>query len=446
MRIQLPTSLRGHTLITWICCAYLFFSHVPRTTAVANILLGLMLVSGVALLVRRELSLNLKSTLVRAFLAFVAVVSLSTAFSPYWQESLTPLRRDVLPMVLLFVLLTGQQIVQQRKQQYQVALLAGWSIITAFVCRTFLAMADWVGQGIQNDVYSINRAAARFFDFFAIDATLLMPVVVAALLYLTMSRGLRALLLLSIAMAWLLIIVSGVRAAVVALGLVTALQLLPWLWRHKTWALVGAAAIVMGLVVSSPERLSKISDRYATIVSADTYVGKEAGYSSFYERLSIWNGTLQMVAERPLLGYGLGWQKIYDVTYQQGYAERWAASDQLIERAAANYFKPLKKGEANPHNLWVQILFETGIAGLLSYSLMLLILTWHAICFMRRETTAPAERWFAAGALAYMLSYMLVNLMNGLWLTAGATLMWLIVAELMTQHATRFNERTSSHA
>lgn len=405
-----------------------------------------MLISGVMLLVRRELSINFKSTLVCAFVAFVAVILFSAALSPYWQESLTPLRRDLLPMVLLFVLLTGQKTVRQREQQHRVALLTGWSIIDAFVCRTFLAMADWVGQGIQNDVYSINRAAARFFDFFAIDATLLMPVVVAAILYLTMPRSLRLLLISSVAMAWLLIIVSGVRAAVVALGLVTALQLLPWLWRHKAWALVGVAAIVMGIVVSSPERLSRISDRYATIVSADTYVGKEAGYSSFYERLSIWNGTLQMVAERPLLGYGLGWQKIYDVAYQQGYAERWAASDQLIERAAANYFKPLKKGEANPHNLWVQILFETGIAGLLSYSLMLLILTWRALSSLRHPARVPAERWFAAGALAYMLSYLLVNLMNGLWLMAGATLMWLIVAELMTQHATRFNERTSSHA
>ena len=163
----------------------------------------------------------------------------------------------------------------------------------------------------------------------------------------------------------------------------------------------------------------------------DTYVGKESGYSSFYERLSIWHGTLQMVAERPVLGYGLGWQKIYDVAVQDGYTERWAQSDQLIDRAVANYFRPLKRGEANPHNLLVQILFETGIAGLLTYSAMLLLLLWRAIRLLQRKTQVPVERWFAAATLAYMVSYLLINTMNGLWLGAGATLMLLTVSELL---------------
>lgn len=432
MRIQLPESLKSQTFTTWVCCAYLFFAHVPRTTAVVNSLIGLMLLSMVVLLMRRQLALNLKSGMVRAFAAFVIVVMLGAALSPYREESLTPLRRDVLPMILVFVLLAGQKRVAQHNQQRQVALLAAWSIIGAFMCRTFLAVSDWLQQGVQNDVYSINRAAARFFDFFAIDATLMMPIAVAAILYLVKNRGVRALLLCSIAVAWLLIIVSGVRAAVVALGLVTLLQLLPWIWRHKLSALLGIAVLAVGLVASSPERLARISDRYATIVSADTYVGKEAGYSSFYERLSIWHGTLEMVAERPLLGYGLGWQKIYDVAYQDGYIERWTNSDQLIDRAVANYFRPLKKGEANPHNLLVQMLFETGIAGLFTYSLMLLVLLWRALRLLRQKTKEPAEQWFAAGTLAYMTSYLLVNTMNGLWLGAGATLMLLAVSELLS--------------
>jgi hypothetical protein len=213
-----------------------------------------MLLSMVVLLMRKQLALNLKSGMVRVFAAFVTVVVFGAALSPYGEESLTPLRRDVLPMVLVFVLLVGQKRVAQDNQQRQVALLAGWSIIGAFVCRTFLALSDWLQQGVQNDVYSINRAAARFFDFFAIDATLMMPIAVAAILYLVMNRGLRALLLCSIAVAWLLIIVSGVRAAVVALGLVTLLQLLPWIWRHKLSALLCIAVLAVGLVASSPEK------------------------------------------------------------------------------------------------------------------------------------------------------------------------------------------------
>lgn len=431
MHIQLPKFLYGHTFATWACCAYLFFSHVPRTTAVVNSLVVLMVVALLTLLVKKEIALNFKSGMVQAFTAFVLCVLLGALASPYGQESLVPLRREILPMVLVFVLLAGQKSVYQNNMQGWVALMAGWAIIWAFVCRTFLALSDWLLQGVQNDVYSINRAAARFFDFFAIDATLMMPVVMAAILYLAMQRGLKAMLLSSIIVAWVLIVVSGVRASVVTLGIVTILQLLPWVWRNKGTSLIGVAVVVAGFVFTSPERVARIADRYSTIISMDTYVGKESGYSSFYERLSIWHGTLQMLAERPVLGYGLGWQKIYDVAVQEGYTERWAHSDQLIDRAVANYFRPLKRGEANPHNLWVQILFETGLAGLLTYSAMLLLLFWRAVRLLQRKTQVSVERWFAAATLAYMVSYLLVNTMNGLWLGAGATLMLLTVSELL---------------
>jgi hypothetical protein len=79
-----------------------------------------------------------------------------------------------------------------------------------------------------------------------------------------------------------LIIVSGVRAAVVALGL----------QRFYSYCRIGVMlsallGIAVWRLVWSPHRRNgwRISNRYATIVSADTYVGKEAGYSSFYERL-----------------------------------------------------------------------------------------------------------------------------------------------------------------
>lgn len=431
MHMQLPKFLQGHTLTTWACCAYLFFAHLPRTAAVVNSLVVLMVVALLMLLVKKELSLNFKSGMVKAFAAFLLCILLGALASPYGQESLVPIRREILPMMLVFVLLAGQKSVCQKSMQHRVALMAGWAIVLAFVCRTFLALSDWLLQGVQNDVYSINRAAARFFDFFAIDAALMMPVVLAAILCLVMQRGIRTALLCSVIIAWVLIVVSGVRAAAVTLGIVTILQLLPWVWRHKFTTLIGIAVVVASFVLVSPERVTRISDRYATIVSMDTYVGKETGYSSFYERLSIWHGTLQMVAERPVLGYGLGWQKIYDVAVQHGYIERWAQSDQLIDRAVANYFRPLKRGEANPHNLWVQILFETGIAGLITYSAMLLLLLWRAIRLLQRKTQVPVERWFAAATLAYMVSYLLINTMNGLWLGAGATLMLLTVSELL---------------
>lgn len=412
-----------------IACAYLLFSHLPGTAAVVNILIALMLVSGATLLFRHQIVFNKQSGLVWAFATFLVVVTASVLMSPYWAESLKSFRRDILPMALVFLLLAcqcGNSVTAKRT-----AKMAIWAIVAAFVVRTLLAFFDWWGQGVANDAYSINRAAARFFDFFAIDAAIMMPVATAALVYLPMRLWARLALVLILVAAYVLVVISGIRAALIAVSLVTLLQLVPLLWRYKLQtALVTAIGLVIALTMFAP-RIDKLTERYATIFSSSTYQAQEQGYSSFYERRSIWKGALDMIEDRPLLGYGLGWQKFYDVAHQGGYFERWQHSDKLIDRAVVNYFKPLEKGQANPHNVWIQILFETGILGLVTYITMLGILLYRAVSTLKQKQLSPVSQCFAYGTLAYMLSYLMINMMNGLWLGAGATFTLMIVSELL---------------
>lgn len=433
----------SYSFATWVACGYLFFSHVPRTAAMVNILTGLMLVTTLVLVVQHRLSIDWRSNLVRAFTAFLLVVLLGIVFTPYWQESLIPFRRELAPMTLAFVLLTSQVSVQQYRQQNRVALLAGWSLISAFVLRSFLALGDWLAEGVHTDYYSSDHAAARFFDFFAVDASLIMPVVVAASLYLAMSRGIRALLLVSLVVAMLLVVVSSVRTALIVTVLVTLLQLLPRLRSRKVWALLGVVVLGLGLLMAATNRFDKVTERYATVFSKEAYQGSEAtGASSIYERLSIWKGTMEMAAQRPLVGYGLGWQKLYDAAYKEGYVDRWRQSPAFIDRTTAHYFDTYERGKVNPHNLWVDIVFETGALGLISYVAMLLVLLGRGISALKHKAGNAVEQWFGAGALAYLLAYGLVNMMGGFWLTSGATLMLFIVSELIRQQrlqATRGN-------
>ena len=435
----------SHTLATWVACAYLFFSHMPRTTAMVNISAGLMLVMTLVLTVKRQLQIDWHSNLVRAYTVFLTVVVLGIAFSPYWQESLTPFRRELLPMTLAFVLLTGQKAVRQPGEQTRVALLAGWALIAAFVVRSFLALNDWLVEGVHTDYYSSDHASSRFFDFFAIDATLIMPVVVAAILCLAMPRSLRSVLIISVLTAFLLIVVSNVRTALVTTVVVTLLQLLPRLRSRKIWALLGVALLSLGVATVASNRFDKVVERYATIFSKAAYQGSEAtGASSVYERLSIWKGTLEMAAERPLVGYGLGWQKLYDAAYQGGYVDRWRNSPAFIDKTVAHYFDTYERGKVNPHNLWVDIVFETGILGFMSYVAMLCVLLARALKAWCDKAQDQVMHWFANGALAYMVTYGLVNMMGGFWLTSGATLLLFIVSELLwqKQQGTRIHRHT----
>lgn len=365
---------------------------------------------------------------------FSVVVLLGSALSPYWTESVSAIRRTLVPMLLVFVLLTSQRVNKMQNLQVDVALLSAWSLIYAFVVRTVFALSDWLRAGVHTDYFTINRSVAKFFNFYAIDASLVVPVVVAACLYLSMPRVKRAVLWVSIGICILLIMVSSVRTAMLAVALATLFQFVFAPKIKKLWLAIGVSLFAFGLLAVPSTRIEKAVDRYATIFSKEAYQGSATtGVSSIYERISIWKGSLEMVRDRPLLGYGLGWQKFYNAAYDGGYVDRWRLSQEFIDQTVANYFDTKQRGQVNPHNLWVEVMFETGLLGLFGWLSILGLLVYRAVRVLRCNVGGQVGRWFGAATIAYVFSYLMVNTMGGFWLLSGATLMLMVVSEQLRQ-------------
>lgn len=420
-----------------VAVLYLFFSHVPRTTAVVNSLIGLMLLTTFYGLLKGTIRLPWRSPIVLAFTVFVATLAISSAVSPYWQESLTPLRREVLPMTLCFVLLLGWTASRLSNQQRIIGIVG--AIVAAYLVRTLLAFADLARQGLNHNVYTINKSQAAFFDYFAVDSTLAFPILLSVILYVSMNRWFKVLLTAMAMVALVLIGVSEVRTAVGCIAAVSLLQLSPWVWHHKGKA--AALLVIVGLVsylVAGP-KLEQLTNRYAPIFSVETY--KKT--ASMVERYAIWRGVLEMVSERPVLGYGLGWQKMYDIAINQGYMDKWEQSDFEPHQWAARYFK-VGRGAANPHNLTMQILFESGGLGLATYWILLLATLGTAWGLWHRARNDSTVQWFVPTLLCYGVAYFLINLTNGIWLTSGPTLMLICTAELLRQQYAQSSKRFAS--
>lgn len=410
----------------FVVVAYLFFSHVPRTAAMVNSLIGVMLLTTLYGMVKRKITLPWRSPIVATFTAFVSSLVLASVLSPYWQESLAPLRREVLPMTLCFVLLVGWNTTRLTNVQ-RIFGIAG-AIVAAYVARTFLAFADLARQGLSHNVYTIDKSQAAFFDYFAVDSTLAFPILLSVILYARLTHWFKALLVAVALLALALVGVSEVRTAVACLVLVSLVQLSPWIWRHKGKSTLAFLLLCLTVYLALGSRIEQVAPRYASILSADTY--KKDG--AVVERYVIWGSVLEMVSERPVLGYGLGWQKMYDIAINQGYMDKWAQSQDELDQWAVRYFK-VGRGAANPHNLTMQILFEAGALGLATYLALLLatVLTaWRVWC---RAHNDRVVQWFTATLLCYGVAYFLINLTNGIWLTSGPTLMLICVAELLRQ-------------
>ncbi len=409
-----------------VAALYLFFSHVPRTTAVVNSLIGLMLLTTLYALFKGTIRLPWRSPIVLTFAAFVATLAISSALSPYWQESLTPLRREVLPMTLCFVLLIGWTGSQLSTRQ-RITGIAG-AIVAAYLVRTLLAFVDLARQGLHHNVYTINKSQAAFFDYFAVDSTLAFPILLSVILYISLNRWFKVLLIAVAMLALVLVGLSGVRTAVFCIAIVALLQLLPWLWRHKVKAATSIVILTLASTLLFGSKLQEVAPRYASIFSIETYK-KDV---SMVERYVIWGSVLEMVSERPALGYGLGWQKMHDIATTQGYIDKWAQSDSELAQWAVRYYK-VGRGAANPHNLTMQILFESGGLGLATYLALLLATLGTAWGLWRRARKDSIVQWFVPTLLCYGVAYFLNNLTNGIWLTSGPTLMLICTAELLHQ-------------
>lgn len=429
------------TPVTWICLAYLFFSHIPRTAAVVNTLTGFMVVAMVVLLIRREISIPWRSSQVRSVLALMTIIVVGVIVSPYWRESVVYLRREVLPLTLMILLLLGQK----RQHSNPEALGRGiiGTIVLVYVARTVLAALNWWQQGFQYDSYSINRATAPFVDFYAVDSTLLMPIALGVFLYWPLPKKafylLGAVLVLGIGLVGM----SAVRTALMCVMLVTFFQLFPYLWKRKLLAgSVLIAAVLFGGIVFQPQ-IERLAPRYLSVFSEQTYKTD----ASLVERYAIWKGTYELIQERPLLGYGLGWQKMTQVIHQEGFYERWKSSpDELMNTWAVKYFVNGPGGE-NPHNLVLQILFEAGLLGLVCYLWVLSTIVIAAInCWPRRLTNASANAYVHMVS-AYALAYIVINLMNGFWLSAGSTMALLMAGYLFTRPLNKVqgSDPTSQH-
>lgn len=420
-----------YTPITWLCLAFIFFSHIPRTAAMVNFLTGLMIAAIFYLALKRELCVPWKTPLVQSLFALATVILIGVVISPYWSESIPYVRRGILPVTLLVILLVSQK--RELGNELPVGRAVLGAIVTVYVVRTTLATVNWWIQGFQHDSYSINRDAAPFVDFYAIDSTLLMPVVLAVCLYWPLNTRLRQFLSMVMLLGVVLVSISAVRTALLCIVLVALFQLIPFMLKNKKRSIILLATFVLILGAVFKPQIERLAPRYLGIFSHQTYQSDGA----MQGRYGLWRATYEMVQQRPLLGYGVGWQKMTQVVHQEGFYERWENSpDEVMNNWANRHFRG-GFGSANPHNLPLQILFETGVLGLLTYIWLLSVMICSAIkCWTNRKMDHFANA-YAQMVGAYLIAYALVNITNGYWLNDGSTVALIVSGHLFTHSLKR---------
>ena len=407
---------------TW---GYILFSIVPHAAAGKYIASGLMLVAFVGLLVRKQIKVPQLNWLNMSVFLVVGLALLSAVLTPYAADSLNQFRKEGLPFLLGFLLLTNATTAAHRKTATytMLALIAGYAVTEV--------LALWAGaaNGFQFSIYeTVDTTLPQYLDFFSADTPYYLPFLLGPLCFWPMKLWQRVTLLLLTALAIAVVVVSGVRTAFIFVVATVLLVLVYRFWHNKKTLFAVLAALTLGVYFLKGYITSPSMARYTTIASTQTYqFGKDGSVS---ERYAIIKGVWEVSKDRLLLGYGPGWKKLPTVAEANGHMDRWRHSEEPIDKVTLNYFS-YGEGRVNPHNFYMAMLFEVGLLGLMAY-VSLMLAAGFGILKMLIKSTDPVQKGIAVAGVLYLMVYFGGSIAGGAWLPV--TMLVAIVCLALYQH------------
>lgn len=388
----------GLGLTTVFLSVFLFFQPFGGLAGVRNTAFVLLCLVFAVKLARGSTRIDLRDPSSIGFLLIVGASVLSTALSPYPMESLDAMRKNLFYQAVVFFAIAGLYSGYESLKPLIHALILGFASLSVFVIFKYdpEVFLNWLRHSDIGD--------APLLKGYSLYATFYIPFAVA---YLYASRGgwrFKAALVFFIFLESALSFLNNHRTQIVAIaasaGLITLVA-----GRYRV-LLIGLA-LVMAAGLAAYETNPQAFDRYGTLLNPHTYVTDE--HRGLNDRLAIWKGALEMVKDRPATGWGYGWKKLSTVAKEQGYIERWDKAGRTYA-----YYSEKGYGSANPHNLAIQILFEIGAFGLLSF-----LFFWGTVAakaaFAPRTDSGAGARLLKYGASGVLVSYLLINYTNGLW-------------------------------
>lgn len=420
------TSSRTLRFLLYVLIFFQPFNHFNSFREISFYSLLMLLVIK---LVKRELKIEFNDKTIIA-LSLLAVWSFLVSISgPYPLESLNAIRKNLMKEVVIFIVITSEF----RNFRDIKPLL--WIVVSSFAVVTFTSIIensvkDWDTFYSLRPSMSWREISDYFFAGYASKATFYIPFISAWLFSANDERWKRRLGVITLCLGFILIYIYNSRTAFISVPLAVLISLF-FAKRYKLMACLLAVLLFISLIITvDSDRFSK----YRTLSDADTYVS-DSGLSG---RKGLWLVTLNLIKKRPLSGYGYGWKKmawvVKDSELIEPLKEKYpGAYDYFMRQAHMSY------GKINPHNLFLQIAFEIGVAGLALFMLLWFTIAHKLITAIRTSQGSEANN-FLKCSIGLIVSYVIINLTNGFWQESYGNMIFLFMAIVVVLHREQINK------
>ncbi|MDI6744522.1 MAG: O-antigen ligase family protein [Thermodesulfovibrionales bacterium] len=354
---------------------------------------------------------------------------LVSILGPYPLDSLNALRKNLLVQSLIFLVIIAEfKSCKELRTLFRIVAVSFAIVTLASIAENFL---DLINLNINFNELQSKRTHRMFIAGYASNATFYLPFTAAWLTSLKKTPWEKWLGLITILLGFLTVFLYNSRAAI----FIVPLAILIILFLSKKYRLLVTAVIIILTFCASTFFLSKSDtlSKYKSLSDLETF--------SKNERWLLWEGTLHIIKERPITGYGYGWKKIALIAKDSKFQEYWKQHHPYIysyyaKDASSSY------GRVNPHNLILQIVFEIGLIGLI-----LFLWLWTTIILKILKTASVKGqsdgKTFALCSLGVLVSYALINIPNGYWQEAYGNMIFLFIASISVihrQHAQRIED------
>ncbi|MCX7723685.1 MAG: O-antigen ligase family protein [Thermodesulfovibrio sp.] len=349
----------------------------------------------------KNFNADLKDITIISFAILILWILIVSILGPYPLDSLNAIRKNLfIQVILFFVIYTEFKDIKELKPLF-------FCIVVSFFVVSLFSLFERDLSDFIN-YHQIEKKHKSFIGGYANNATFYLPFTIACLISFKHSKIVKYLAIIAISLEIFLVLIYNSRTAIIAIPLgILSMFLISKRYKLLFITILISVLCFSAIFLSKSEKFSK----YKTLFSVKTYVTNQ-GLSN---RLGVWSGALDVIKERPLVGYGYGWKKMAWVIKNSELVEYWKEK----RPDAYKYYvieAKLSYGRVNPHNLIIQILFEIGLIGLI-----LFLIFWFTIIFKIFKVAffypkfKSEEKIFLQCSIGVIISYALINITNGFW-------------------------------
>ena len=204
--------------------------------------------------------------------------------------------------------------------------------------------------------------------------------------------------LLTIIITFIAIVFSETRTAYIALIGLLFLGIIGWvlanglkniksLVRSLSIGLLVFILSIFSIYFFKPDTIKSVKDRIAVVTGFST--GMNGGKLSIRHRLKVWEGSINIFKDNPILGVGPGNWRLVIPIYGKGASPRVNKNKSVM---------------AHPHNVYLHILSEIGLIGLLLYlSIIVIVLIAAYKLIKNKNKDNIAILFLCLGIIAYLI-------------------------------------------